>query len=176
MLLGWDKILTFMIPARRLLTAKHAQDVTFASQLEGEYGHLQVLNNLHMSCTDSRLLYKSKPQPQLESLTSHEHSSCSCSSARCHWKLCEELVGKILKSPSNALASLKLSLPLSACSLVLGADLKSDWTSHLSSVASQGTCSLTSQLTACFVSLWDLTMFRQLKISLWLILKFHPKI
>lgn len=50
-----------MIPARRLITAKHAQDVTFASQPEGGYGHLQVLDNLQMLfCTDSRLLYKLK--------------------------------------------------------------------------------------------------------------------
>lgn len=101
MLIRWDEILTFMIPARRLLMTKRARDITFTSQPKDS--EARCFGLMPGCCIYLRL--SQNPSQGMSTVAAVAYGT------RHHLELCGELVGKILKSPTNALVCLKLFQP-----------------------------------------------------------------
>lgn len=90
-----------MIPARRCLMAKRAQDVIFTSQPKDS--EARCFGLMPGCCIYLRL-----SQDPSQGIST---GAAVAYSARCRLELGGELAGKILKSPTNALVCLKLFLP-----------------------------------------------------------------
>lgn len=103
MLITWDRILTFMIPAGSLLMTNHAQDVIFTSEPKHKKAWCFGL------MPGSYIYHKFSQKPaQFEDII--EYWTAVAYSVR-YVELCEPPHGRIPNSPTSALICLKLFQP-----------------------------------------------------------------